>query len=61
MKVTVHVYTQSQPVAITGVRNTYTKGPLYCALKYDGTVDKFPLEHIFRIREMPSAEEEKAR
>lgn len=49
----VHLYQQSEPVVIAGVRNTYTKGPLYCVLRFDGTVDKFPVEHIFRVRELP--------
>lgn len=52
-QVTVHLYTQSEPVLIEDVRNTYTKGPLFCVLRHNGIVDKFPTEHIFRIREVP--------
>ena len=53
MKVLVHLYTQSQPVEIDEVRNTYQKGDLFCVLKLDGIADKFPVQHIFRIREIP--------
>lgn len=51
MKVEVHLYTQSQPVLIENVHNAYTKGPLYCVMREDLTVYKFPLCHIFRIKE----------
>ncbi len=51
MNVTVHLYSQSQPVVIKDARNTYTKGPLYCVLLHDGTTYKFPVRHIFRIKE----------
>ena len=53
MKVLVHLYTQSQPVEIVDVRNTYQKGDMFCILKNDGIADKFPLFHIFRVREIP--------
>jgi len=52
MKVEVHLYTQSQPVVIENVRNAYTKGPLYCVWVIDGPCYKFPIEHIFRIKEV---------
>ena len=51
--VQVHLYSQSEPVVIKNVVNTYTKGPLFCVFKEGGVVDKFPIEHIFRIRETP--------
>lgn len=51
MKVEVHLYQQAQPVIIEQVKNTYTKGPLYCVMQEDGTVYKFPVEHVFRIKE----------
>jgi len=51
MKVSIHLYTQSKPVEVEAVRNCYTKGGLYCVLLHDGTVYKFPLEHVFRITE----------
>ncbi len=53
MKVLVHRLDQSQPIEIEGVRNTYQKGDLFCVMKNDGIVDKFPIIHIFRIREIP--------
>ena len=51
MRVEIHLYTQSEPVVIDEARNAYTKGPLYCVMQGDGTVQKFPLEHVFRIKE----------
>jgi hypothetical protein len=51
MKIEVHLLHQSQPVVIENVRNTYTKGPLFCVMRTDGTVDKFPVVHLFRVRE----------
>ena len=53
MEVRVHLYTQSEPVVMTDVRNAYQKGDLYCVMTNDGkTVYKFPLQHIFRIKEI---------
>lgn len=49
--VEVHLLHQSEPVVIDNARNAYVKAGLYCVLKADGTVDKFPIEHVFRIRE----------
>ena len=52
MEVRVHLYTQSEPVVITDVKNAYQKGDLYCVMLNDGlTVCKFPIQHIFRIIE----------
>lgn len=51
MHVSVHLLHQSQPTEIVNVRNTYTKGPLYCVMTNAGSVYKFPIEHIFRITE----------
>lgn len=51
MEVLVHLYSQSSPVVIKNVSNTYQKGDLYCVLIKEGTVYKFPLQHIFRITE----------
>lgn len=57
MIVEVHLYTQSEPVVIIDVRNAYQKGDLYCAMLNDGkTVYKFPLLHIFRIKEVSATE-----
>ncbi len=54
INVKIHLYSQSDPVVVKGARNCYTKGPLYCVLMNDGTVYKFPTEHIFRITESPA-------
>lgn len=53
MIVRVHLYSQSQPVEISSVRNTYTKDGLYCVMttEADNLVYKFPLQHVFRITE----------
>ena len=50
IKVKVELLETSQGIERNAL-NTYTKGPLYCVLKDDGTVEKFPLVHIFRITE----------
>lgn len=55
-RVLVHQLEQSEPIEIKDVRNTYQKGDLFCVLKHDGVVDKFPLRSIFRIREFPNSE-----
>lgn len=53
MNVEVHLYTQAIPVKIENVRNAYQKGDLYCVLLNDNkTAYKFPLQHIFRVKEM---------
>ncbi|MBI5004872.1 MAG: hypothetical protein HZC04_01655 [Candidatus Lloydbacteria bacterium] len=54
MEVIVHLYTQSKPIVMTDVRNTYQKGDLYCVMLNNGTVEKFPIQHIFRITEAPA-------
>ena len=51
MKVQVHLYSQSQPIDCKDVRNTYIKDTLFCIMYENGTVDKFPVDKIFRIRE----------
>lgn len=52
IKVSVHLYSQGQPVVITDVENTYQKGDMYCVRQYpNGTCYKFPLMHIFRVTE----------
>jgi hypothetical protein len=50
-RVQVHLYTQSHPCEFLDVRNAYTKGDLYCVWCTDGRIYKFPLQHIFRIKE----------
>jgi hypothetical protein len=54
-RVQVHLYSQAQPVEITDVRNTYQKGDLFCVLKHNGSVQKFPLMHVFRVTEVWNA------
>jgi hypothetical protein len=51
MIVKVHLYSQSQPIKCENVLNTYTKGPMFCIMYKNNTVDKFPVEKIFRVRE----------
>ena len=56
MRVTVHLYTQSQPIEFKHVRNTYQKGDLFCVMLDEGLVHKFPLQHIFRVVERSPSE-----
>jgi hypothetical protein len=53
--VTVHLYSQSQKLEYHNVQNTYTKDGLFCILHTDTDhgfqVDKFPVQHIFRIED----------
>lgn len=52
MNVEVHLLHQSSPVIIEDVKNTYQKGDLFCVMGGDNeVVYKFPLVHIFRIKE----------
>ena len=52
MRVEIHLYTQSKPVIVEDAKNTYQKGDMFCVMHVDGkTVDKFPLQHVFRVRE----------
>jgi hypothetical protein len=51
MTVKVHLLSQSQAMVFENVINAYTKDGLYCILKSDKTVSKFPLCNIFRIDE----------
>ena len=52
--VLVHMLFQSSPIVIREVKNTYQKGDLFCVMQEDGSVFKFPLQHIFRIKESAS-------
>lgn len=52
MKIKIHLLSQSNPIEHnTDVLNAYTKDGLYCVLKTDKTVYKYPLVNIFRIIE----------
>lgn len=53
MTVFVHLYSQSRPVEIKNARNSYTKDGLFCVMLEDCKTDyKFPVQHIFRIKEV---------
>lgn len=47
----VHLKSQSSAVSYTDVINTYQKGDLFCVMRRDRSVHKFPLENIFRVVE----------
>lgn len=51
MKVRIQLDETSQPVTYDNVKNTYTKGDLFCVYCATGEVHKFPLSSIFRIVE----------
>ena len=51
MEVEVHLYSQSEPCKIMNAANAYTKDGLYCVATQDGPVYKWPLLHVFRIKE----------
>lgn len=49
----VHLKSQSEPIEITGVQNTYQKGSLFCVFLVDNkTVYRFPIRSIFRVTEI---------
>lgn len=56
MTVEVQVYSQSQPMVLRNVENSYTKDGLFC-LRIKAKPGKhpvyykFPMQHIFRIKE----------
>ena len=51
MQVLVHLLSQSQGVPHEDVVNTYVKSGLYCVLTSDGYVYKYPVQHLFRVKE----------
>jgi len=51
MTVIVHLKTQSQPIIYENVKNTFTKGPLYCVYTADEKSHKFPVADLFRVIE----------
>ena len=51
MLVKVHLLHQSKPVEIDNVRNTYQKGDFFCVMIDGESVQKFPIQHIFRVVE----------
>lgn len=54
MTIEIQVYSQSQAMVLRDVENTYTKDGLFCvriATEPHPTYYKFPVQHIFRIKE----------
>jgi hypothetical protein len=51
LRVLVHLYSQSQPIAYADVKNAYTKDGMYCLCLTTGVVHKFPMVGIFRVTE----------
>lgn len=51
MKIEIHLLSQSNSMTYNNVKNAYTKDGMYCILKEDGIVDKYPMVNIFRVRE----------
>lgn len=49
--VSVHLLTQSQAMEFSDVVNTYQKGDMFCVMTKDNTVYKYPLVHIFCVKE----------
>jgi hypothetical protein len=47
----VHLLHQSSPIIRNNVINTYTKDGLFCLMGDDGTVEKYPVLHLFRVTE----------
>jgi len=56
MRVELHLYSQSTPIVYNTVRNSYTKDGFYCIMGEDRIVEKFPVMHIFRVREIPQVD-----
>lgn len=52
MTVKIHNKDQAQAMAFSGIDNTYIKAGFYCIVNRDkNTVQKFPVENIFRVVE----------
>ena len=57
MEVRVHLYTQSEPVVMTDVRNAYQKGDLYRVMLNDGKRKlKIQSEKFPSVADPPSVE-----
>jgi len=61
MLVKVHLLAASAPVEHRDVRNTYQKGDMFCVMREDLTVYKYPITHIFRVVEMGPLDEGEGR
>ncbi|MFA6604201.1 MAG: hypothetical protein WCT10_05215 [Patescibacteria group bacterium] len=53
MQVEIQMFWQSQPLLLANVQDTFQQGDLYCVKLFDGAIQKFPLQHIYRIIEYP--------
>ena len=51
--VDVHLLHQSSPITRDDVINTYTKDGLFCVMRAEGLVEKYPMIHLFRVTEHP--------
>ena len=49
--VEVRMLLQSTPVVLTGVKDTYQRGRLFCVMCDDGSIYKFPIRNIYRVKE----------
>lgn len=50
MKVKISLVETSQVIEHENVKNTYTKGPMFCVYE-DGVVYKYPVNNIWRVTE----------
>ena len=50
INVKIELYKTSQPI-VRKALNTYTKGPLFVVYTTEGKVEKYPVQHIFRVTE----------
>lgn len=50
MNVEVHLQSQAAPILFENVKNAYTKDSMYC-IYFEGSVFKYPLCNIYRIKE----------
>jgi len=59
MTVKIHLISQSHPIIRENVLNSYTKDGLFCLYLKDGSVKKYPVQHIYEITEDYKQEETK--
>jgi len=51
LSIEVYLLSQSEPIVYPKVINAYIKESMYC-IEVNGSVDKYPLVNIFRVREI---------
>jgi hypothetical protein len=51
MKVELELKETAQTLVIEDVENTYQKGSMYCILRKDNVVVRYPIANIWRIKE----------